>query len=438
VMLVRFCLMFVIASTMFAPASAAPPAIANYFAGTWACDSAAGARGAKVFGLVDGGQQLILANPFVSSKLQFGQFDQTYVQDDHGITVTQHSGPTVYTASSAGWNGDTLAFIGTLVNGTQTTPERETFQRNGEDRFTQNFETAASTAGPWKTVSQSSCLRIKAGAEYARVSGDTSPTALQKLATRIAGPSNAKIYVGKLPDDWQAPAPLPSGAMLVGSVERGPATQVYYDFGPGNATMSDYTARLKSSGWEPSAALSPGGFTPPSLPDIYCAAGKPAVSITPPAGPDRSFSVSFADANPLCNAQGPLGIIQSLRGPLPSLVGPENATMIGSPLPFRMGATSAKIVSKAAPSNLIESFASQMVAAKWQRLDSSAGAHTATASFTRTDEHGVPWEAVITIYAAPGTANTYYSLIDTMNLNGETLPGAPASAVPTAVRPDPL
>jgi hypothetical protein len=102
--------------------------------------------------------------------------------------------------------------------------------------------------------------------------------------------------------------------------------------------------------------------------------------------------------------------------------------MTGSAVPFRFGATGAKIVSKAPLSNLIESFGSQMLAAKWQRLDSAISAHTATASFTITDQRGAPWEAVITIYAAPGLSDTYYSLIDTTNLNGESAPAAMLSA----------
>jgi hypothetical protein len=420
-MLVRLILAFFIASAIVVPASAAPPSITGYFAGTWACDSALGSQGTKVYGLANGGQELLVADPFVSPTQQFGQFTQTYVQDDQGITVTQSSGPATFTASSAGWDGDTLTFLGTMVNGIQTTPERETYRRADADHFTQLFETGTSSAGPWKTISQSTCLRIKAATPVAVIAGDTNATALQKLATRMAGPGAAKIYVGKLPDDWKATAPLPSGAKLVGSVERGTTTQLYYDFGPGGGTIADYAASLQSAGWVPNATISPGGgFASPSLPSIYCgAAGKPVLTITQPSGPDRSFAISLANANPLCNAQGPLGIMQSLRGPLPTLAAPENATMTGSVVPFRFGATGAKIVSKAPLASLIESFGSQMVAAKWQRLDSAVGAHTATASFTLTDEHGVPWEAVITIYAAPGVSDTYYSLIDTTNLNGE-------------------
>jgi len=188
---------------------------------------------------------------------------------------------------------------------------------------------------------------------------------------------------------------------------------------------------LQSSGWTASTALAPGGgFAPTSLPSIYCGAGgKPILTITQPSGADRSFSISLAnDANPLCDAQGPLGFIRTLRGPLPTFAAPETATMSGTAVPFRFGATGAKIISRLPLSNLIESFGSQMVAAKWQRLDSAMSARTATASFTITDERGVPWEAVITIYAAPGFSDTYYSLVDTTNLNGEAAPAAMLSA----------
>ena len=60
-----------------------------------------------------------------------------------------------------------------------------------------------------------------ANAQDAPVSGDANAAALQKLAMRMAGPGPAKIYVGTLPDDWKAAAPLPNGATLVGSVEHG-------------------------------------------------------------------------------------------------------------------------------------------------------------------------------------------------------------------------
>jgi hypothetical protein len=274
-------------------------------------------------------------------------------------------------------------------------------------------------------------ISAPASAQVATISGGTDATALQKLATRMAGPGPAKIYVGTLPDDWKDPAPLPNGATLVGSVERGTTTQLYYDLGAGSTTIADYTVVLQSAGWTASSALGvSGGFASTSLPSIYCgAAGKPILTITQPSGSDHSFSISLGDdPNPLCSAQGPLGFIQALRGPLPTLVPPANATMTGSAVPFRFGATGAKIISKAPLSNLIEAFASQMIAAKWQKLDSAISAHTATASFTLTDERGVPWEAVITIYAAPGFTDTYYSLVDTTNLNGEPSPAAASSA----------
>jgi hypothetical protein len=439
-MLVRFSMAVLIACASVAPAAAEPPSITGYFGGTWACDSTLGSKVVKAYGLTQNGQTLVLVNPYVTSTLQLGRFEETYAQGSGGITLTSSLGQATLTASSAGWDGDTLAFLGTIVDGTRTTQQRETYRRKDADHFTRTFETAADAAGPWTTTSQEACRRIAAATPVAATfAGSTNPTALQKLAARIAGGGKSKIFVAALPDDWHAAVPLPDGVTLVGSVERGSAIQVYYDLGSNTATLAAYAAQLQSAGWTPnsSLALFQGGFaTKSEIPDILCGTnGKPAVSITSPSGPDRSFSVTIAPKNPLCASGGPLAMFRGLRGPLPSLVAPEGVKLTGSSMPFRFGSTGATLVSKTPLPALVESFAAQMVAAKWQRLDTSVGVHTATASFSLTDEHGTPWEAVITIYAAPGRDNTYYSLIDTTNLNGESLPGA-GSMFPSTAAPD--
>jgi len=248
----------------------------------------------------------------------------------------------------------------------------------------------------------------------------------------MAGPAPTTIYVDALPKNWQTSVPLPDGATLVGSVQSSAVTKIYYNLGASSDTIAEYISRLETDGWAANSALATlqGGFaTRTSGPTLLCAAaGKPAVSITSPTGPERSFSVSVSPAQLLCNGGGALGLLKGLRGPLPTLVAARDATMTGGVIPFRFGSTGAKLVSKEPLSALIEAFASQMVAAKWQRLDMTAGPRTAVASFNLTDEHGTPWESVIAIYAAPGHSDTYYCTMDTTNLNGETLSAASISA----------
>lgn len=421
-MLLRLTLLVFFASTCIAPAAAQSPSITDYFVGTWTCRSALGAQGVKAYGLSDGGKTLVLANPFVTAASTFGSFTETYVQNGAMLTVTQKSGSFTFTATSSGWNGNTLAFLGSVVNGSQTVPRRMTYQRTDANHFTRMFETGASDSGPWKSSSQESCTRLSASGMAPVIAGNASPTALAALTARIAGTNARELFVGTLPDDWHDTVPLPAGAQLFGSVERGTETSIYYDFG--TTTLADYTASLQKAGWSMNSALTaamPSGFgTQPAIPSVFCgSSAQPQISVTTPTGPDRSASVTVGPAGPLCSSGGPLAMIAQLRGPVPA---PAGATLTGSALPFRFGASSAKLVSKAPLATLLDAFAAQMVAAKWTRLDTSVGPRTASASFSLT-ANGTPWAAVITIYAAPDTNDTYYTLVDSTNLSGEALPG---------------
>jgi hypothetical protein len=400
----------------------------SYFGGTWACRSTTGTHGVRVYGLIEDGNQLGMVNPFVTPGLQFGRSAETYAQGDHGITLTENSGSSTFAASSAGWNGDTLTFLGTVVNGTLTTQRRDTYRRSDLENFTVTYEQAATADGPWTTSAEVTCRRVDVTTTAPTpapvpavtiAAGEANPTGLQRLAEQLAGPPPAQIYVAALPAGHTVD-PQPDGATLIGSVQRANTTQVYYELGNSTSTVADYVTKLKTLGWRSGPPAGLGGFA--ALAGDYAvlcrADDKASVSLTSESGTTRRFRATFTDGNPACTDQ-PTGFFDGWRGPLPTFAPPDGVAMTGDVVPIRMGSTGATIVTKVQLASVMSSFEAQMEAAKWKRLDRIVGARTATESFTITDKRGTPWESTITIYAAPGNTYKYYCLIDTTNLKDE-------------------
>ena len=162
-LLARLAIALLVAGACMAPAVADPPSITSYFAGTWSCSTGLGSQSVKAYGLVNNGQALMLANPYVTPMLRLKRVRHVYrnsrthrTPPPFRIAVTMFGKPAVRsvqirTATSSGWAGDTLAFAGQVVNGTQITQQHETYQRIDPNHFTRTFEVAENLRmdGPW-------------------------------------------------------------------------------------------------------------------------------------------------------------------------------------------------------------------------------------------------------------------------------------------------
>jgi len=439
VKVVRFLVALVVAGSWAVPAlpaAAQTPSIARYFLGTWNCTTDGRSVSAMAYGLTNDGATLALANGYVSGDGNLGQFYETDVEKAGTFVVTTREGDGAFIATSTGWQGDTLSFVGTVADVTRSRQKRMTYRRIDAGHFDRTFEVAGAPAEPWKVTSHATCQRAGTVGGSVVVSAPANESGLQKLAIRLAGSDGARIYVGALPKDWTTPVPLPAGATIVGSVRRGANLRIYYDLpDSGKAVITAYTSRLVAAGWTSNSTLEAfhGGFSANAeVPVVLCGpAGQPGVTISSPER-NGSFEVSIAPHEALCaSTNGPLAFLGQMRGPLPTLVAPDGVAMTSSPLPYRFGASGAKLVSKDSIATLIQAFTAQMTAANWHQLDSTVGAHAGSASFSITDERGVPWEAILTIYAAPDRSDTYYSLVDTTNLKGDGPFGSAMLTPPT-------
>lgn len=154
----------VAAAALSAPARAALPSFAGYFAGSWTCTTGIGGRVVKTYGAGPAANELLLFNPYVDARGFVHLITETYAQ--HGATVSAISGAlgstAVSVASGSGFSGDKLVFTGTLTAPNAIIYQRETYTRVDETHFTRTFERGRTADGPYQSVSSESCTRVAA------------------------------------------------------------------------------------------------------------------------------------------------------------------------------------------------------------------------------------------------------------------------------------
>ncbi len=138
-----------------------PPAISDYFLGTWYCASELKANVVKAYGLAGNGTALRLLNPYVTADGVIASQTELYTENGGGVNVMSPSGNSAFMGTSPGWSGNTLTFIG-VVTGSGGAPltQRETYTRVDDDRFLRVFEMLDAGTAAWTTTSRETCARI--------------------------------------------------------------------------------------------------------------------------------------------------------------------------------------------------------------------------------------------------------------------------------------
>jgi len=123
-----------------------------------------------VFGLNPTGTTLLLSDAYITANRVWGAAIQIYTETGAIITVNEKIGTRTFTATSNGWNGDTLRFGGLSIIApgptvpttatTGATSERMTYVRTDQDHFSRKVESAPVDTGPWRTVTNEACARI--------------------------------------------------------------------------------------------------------------------------------------------------------------------------------------------------------------------------------------------------------------------------------------
>lgn len=146
-----------------------PPAISDYFLGTWYCESEIKSRVVKAFGMSGNGSLLMLDNAYVTADNVIALSQETYGNIAPGISMFGRFGGYDFFGMSRGWDGDALIFTGPLTNAegvgvSATAPlittQRVTYTRADADHFTRTFESISPGQTAYATTSRETCARI--------------------------------------------------------------------------------------------------------------------------------------------------------------------------------------------------------------------------------------------------------------------------------------
>ncbi len=132
-------------------------------------------------------------------------------------------------------------------------------------------------------------------------------TFISRLVPQVAGAS-ASATIGSLPPGWSAPAPMPAGTPILGSVRSaGGAVDVYYQPADVAAAYREYEHELGAAGFiaEPlSGPFANGGFvqsTAVPILSLFCHGAQPVRVLVPPNSRD-DLRVSVESATGPFNA----------------------------------------------------------------------------------------------------------------------------------------
>lgn len=246
---------------------------------------------------------------------------------------------------------------------------------------------------------------------------------MQRLLSTYALPQT--LYVGRVPPRVNRGVPFPDRSPL-GSVETelpagpmvvNPDDTLYYTLS--KSELRAYYARLKARGWW--QLTSPdnkgSGFYGPQESGIasFCKSGAPAVMIQ--TRPDvRANDVDISISKGCGSMQQEIAQFAARFGPMPPITPPAGVMMSAGQAGIPGGVSGAEFRGANSLSQLLDSFGSQLAAAGWKAGAASANTRIGSRTFT-TSAGGRLWQAVITVYASPARAKTYYGFIDLTNVH---------------------
>ncbi len=240
----------------------------------------------------------------------------------------------------------------------------------------------------------------------------------QTFTERVADhghPSNVKTTVGRLPDGWSSPVPLPAGAPILGVVQhiKSGFTEIYYQPSDPASANASYVSELKQAGYVetdgPDASADRGfrAAPKPAVSSLYCRGLQGVdVSLPQPDAEDLRVDILSTKQEPpnACVAQQPL-TGSPYDTPIPQLVGPRGATVDpGGIASFGVGrsaegettdaAFGALITGNVSPPQLLRLYQSQLVRAGWRVTAVAQSPAAAYASFSY-GAHGTLWNAAL-------------------------------------------
>lgn len=229
-------------------------------------------------------------------------------------------------------------------------------------------------------------------------------------------PQKPEIVVGALPPVMPFQLPIPSNAVVLGSVAginsiKG-ETAIYMDAGQSaEEAVKFYQSRLLDEGFATWERGAPAAF-PSAVSAGFCQKDKGIqleVSAYGAPGQPTDLRVLF-DTDPAyvsCNAAIP-SMTEYSAGILPSLPLPNGVTLLGSGSGggFEGWAYSEQSIStESTPGELATIMSPKVTAAGWKLLDDYASAVVAWSRWSRTDDKGLVWSGVLTITAGAGSQN---------------------------------
>ncbi len=255
------------------------------------------------------------------------------------------------------------------------------------------------------------------------VTGSADTALLHALVGRVLEPRSARsdpeltnppvLYVGELPPDLPATLPLPEGAVIIGSLSE-PATVygpvVYLDVPlTAPAAIDFYTTALAEQGY---ALWQPGG------PPVFTGVGEAITLCQADAQVQVNLSASALDDGPTavavtfttdrravsCDEDTANAQYERTQQVLPTLVAPPGVTVTGDGSSYSIEGQAdlqARLRTSLTPAELAEHYAASLAQQGWAAAGASATGPVAWSEWSRRDDQGQTWNAVLIITAGP-------------------------------------
>jgi hypothetical protein len=229
------------------------------------------------------------------------------------------------------------------------------------------------------------------------------------------------IWIGKNPDDFPIPFPLPKDSLIIASVENPTMSlSVILDVPhPLNDTVSNYNQTLEAASWNLMPENSQqGGFTASYAPWFtYCKEQEEAalsLQAFPREEEITEIRIDLYNDNfkytcdpETANQMDPASVM------LPVLKMPSGALLLGAGSSSSNGQaeSSSDIKTELKPQELIAHLSPQMQAAGWNLLDEGDLAGFAWSSWSIMDDHDDPWSGTLLLLEDPASQDRMYALL---------------------------
>jgi hypothetical protein len=276
----------------------------------------------------------------------------------------------------------------------------------------------SAVAAPVGNQSQTSVVEAPSGqasgtGEVEIVGGDEATLRgfIQRYLTQVypgAPAVNAKVWIGKLPDDLPVEIPLPEGARVVASVRQPqPYTQIILDVPQTPEEITAFYAKaLSENGWQPAPQGPPGGgfVGPAEVGERYCLKeGEAYVEIwsqEKPGGPtDVRLNLTAPADFHMCQERGPESMDQGMSL-IPSLKAPRGAQMTGGgggSSSDGSAYSSTDMESSLTAEELLAHYNAQLEAAGWELVDQGLTDGVGWSAWKLADKDGKEWGGTLLV-----------------------------------------